>query len=463
MHITDPQRHVCQVAFSTLSGPALRNWYAQVFGFVMSSKMVFFPPSTSRVQGIPGAWEKCSWLIDQQDYFQLEFFQFWRPQSRPKPLAWRPCDIGYNMMGVAVRDLDQVLRNVAAFSGEHCISLAGEKGERRAYVRDPESNWVEIYERDPVDDLDGGKHSSRRPEIPAVVRSMRASVPDLQQARRTYVDALGFEVVDGYSLHTDEDEAHWGLAGAKAERLLVRASNFLLELVKYEQPAASYWPEGYSLSDQGIMNIALGYRDRSRYDRDFSQAVRHGMEPNGEVLDAGVFRVMYLNDKQGFSTEMLYARKALWSVSGFSPSVPYVEIEADINAPASRVWECLTDHAGLGRWSIFTGLVLRPGVENDNGTGCIRELSAPGMRILEEVTSWVEGAECSHYTYKLLSGAPFKQHQGDVFVWSEQGTTRVRWVIRFESWIPFTGRIIAFVLGRVFRQALHKLKVQLES
>ena len=69
-------KQICQVAFSALNAPALREWYANVFGLVKSGKILFFPPSTSRVQGIPGAWEKCSWLVDQQDYFQLEFFQF---------------------------------------------------------------------------------------------------------------------------------------------------------------------------------------------------------------------------------------------------------------------------------------------------------------------------------------------------------------------------------------------------
>ena len=109
--------HICQVAFTALNAPALREWYANVFGLVKAGKMLFFPPATSRVQGIPGAWEKCGWLVDQQDYFQLEFFQFWAPRGQLKSPAWRPCDIGYNMVGIAVRDFDQVLRNVGAFSG----------------------------------------------------------------------------------------------------------------------------------------------------------------------------------------------------------------------------------------------------------------------------------------------------------------------------------------------------------
>lgn len=460
MHTTSSNRHVCQVAFSARNGTALRNWYADVFGFVFSGKILFFPPSTSRVQGIPGAWEKCGWLIDQQAYFQLEFFQFLHPKSRPKPRAWRPCDIGYNMLGLAVRDLDQVLMKVASASGHSSVAVSGEAGKRRAYLRDPEGNWLALYERDPVEELDARQHQPRRPEVPTVVRSLRVSVPDLEQARRTYVDALGFEVVEGFQLHTQEDEAHWGMAGAKVKRLLLRSANFLLELVSYEQPEPSAWPEGYSLADQGIMNIALGYSGRKQYDTDFRRAVEQGMEPNGEVLDAGVFRVMYLNDKQGFSVEMLYARKALWWVSGFVPSMPYVEIEGHINAPAAAVWECLSDHAGLSRWSLFDVELVRPGERNRNGLGCIRALSAPGLRIVEEVTAYDEG---SQYTYTVRSGAPFKSHQGDVFVWCEGGSTRVRWSIRFESRIPFTGRITAYVMKRVFQRALHKLKVHLES
>ena len=131
---TVTNKHICQVAFSALNGPRLRQWYAEVFGLVKSGKVIFFPPSTSNIQGIPGAWEKCSWLIDQQDYFQLEFFQFWKPRFKLKPNDWRPSDIGYNMVGIAVSDFDQVLRNVCAFSAIAQPQVVGEFGDRRACV-----------------------------------------------------------------------------------------------------------------------------------------------------------------------------------------------------------------------------------------------------------------------------------------------------------------------------------------
>ncbi len=90
--------------------------------------------------------------------------------------------------------------------------------------------------------------------------------------------------------------------------------------------------------------------------------------------------------------------------------------------------------------ALFRGRVGRQGREQPNGLGCIRELTAAGMRITEEVTAWDEGA---HYSYQLRTGAPFRRHQGDVFVSEEHGLTKVRWAVRFESWIPFTGRITA--------------------
>jgi catechol 2,3-dioxygenase-like lactoylglutathione lyase family enzyme len=455
------QPHVCQVAITALDGQALREWYVRVFGLVRSGKMLFFPPSTTRVQGIPGAWEKVSWALDQQDYFQLEIFQFLAPRTRPRPRDWRPCDIGYNMVGIAVRDFEQVLRNIRAFPASGNLPVSGEPGKRRACVADPEGNLVEIYERDPLDAIEGADTDVLRPEIPAVFRTLRASVPNLQAAREDFVNAMGFQEVEDYRLHSPDDEAMWGLPGACASTVVLRAKNFLLELVEYQSPGPRPRAADYLLSDQGFMNVALGYRGNHQYDSAFAHAVRHGMRPNSpKPVEAGVFRVMYVNDRNGFSVEMLNARRALWSMTGFNARGPYVENEIEINAPADVVWQQLTDHAGLGHWSFLEGRVLREGRDVPNGLGCIRELSGPGMRLTEEITAWREG---SHYAYQLRTGAPFKTHQGDVFVREKGGVTHVRWAIRFQSWIPFTGKLTAALLQRVFRKALVTLKSRLET
>ncbi len=173
-----------------------------------------------------------------------------------------------------------------------------------------------------------------------------------------------------------------------------------------------------------------------------------------------MFRVMYVNDPLGFSIEMLNARKALWSLSGFNPGEPYVQVEALIRAPADRVWSRLIDHAGLSSWTPFEGRIVRPGADSPNGPGCLREVTLPGVRIIEEVLTWDEGR---HYRYTLRSGAPLRWHQGDLFIREEGGATRVRLAIRFESRIPLTGGIIAWAVGRVYGRALNVLKRQLEQ
>jgi catechol 2,3-dioxygenase-like lactoylglutathione lyase family enzyme len=456
------EKHICQVAINALNAAILRDWYRDAFGMVKSGKIISVPPMpTDRIQGVaPNPAETVSWLVDQQDYFQLEFFNFYRPRSKPRPAGWRPCDIGYNMMGLYANDFDRVLARITAGSDRLIPAPIGEPGDRRVCLQDPEGNWLEILERDPMTQIEGADPCVVRPELSCATRFIRVSVPNLDVARHTFVDALGLSEVEGFLLHSPEHEALWGLEGAITKTVLLRSRNFLLELVEYQSPEPQPRSAGYQICDQGFMNIALGTLDTDQFNSDFEHAKENGMRPNGKPVDIGLFRVMYVNDPQGFSVEMLNARKALWSLSGFKPGEPYVENEILINAPVEQTWNMLVDHAGLGSWTIFNGAVLRPGNEAPGGPGCIRELSTFGVRITEEIVSWEEGR---HYRYRLRSGAPFKWHQGDMFVSEENGLTRVRWAIRFHSRIPFTGKLIALGMKVIFGYALKKLKVQLEG
>jgi catechol 2,3-dioxygenase-like lactoylglutathione lyase family enzyme len=399
-------------------------------------------------------------LVDQQDYFQLEFFQFYRPRSKPKPADWRPCDIGYNMVGFYVRDFDKVRYAAAALSDRLVAQPHGNAGDRRLCLQDPEGNWIEIMERDPIAQIEGTAPGIVRPELLSAARFMRLSVPDLDESRSAFVEAMGLIEVQDFALHGPEDEGRWGLEGAETRSLLLRSDNFLLELVEYRSHHPQPRPEGYQICDQGFMNVAMGYRETDQFDRAFEHATQNGMAPNGEPVDIGMFRVMYVNDARGFSVEMLNARKRLWSLSGFNPGEPYVENEIQIAASAGKTWAALTDHAALGNWTIFRGEILRPGVDSPNGPGCIRELKTFGTRITEEIIDWEEGR---HYSYKLRTGAPFKWHQGDIFVSEQNGISRVRWAIRFQSRIPFTGKLIALGMKFLFARALRKLKTQLEA
>ena len=456
-------RHICQVAFTAINAAELRDWYHHCFGMVKCGKIVSVPPMpTYRIQGIrPNPAETVSWLIDRQDYFQLEFFQFYRPRPRLRPFDWRPCDIGYNLVGFYVTDFDRVLNRIAGASDRPLPAPVGEPGDRRIALQDPEGNWIELLERDPIAQIEGADPCTVRPELTAATRFIRLSVPALAARVSSFTEVMGLSRVEDLELHTPEHEAMWGLPGATAQSVLLRGINFLVEIVQYQAPAPSSWPTGYQISDQGYMNFAIGYRSSDEFDRHFENVKRKGFTPNYDSpVDIGIFRVMYVNDPDGFSVEMLNARKALWSLSGFNPREPYVENEVLVRASAEETWNKLVDHGGMGEWSLFKARVLRPGLESQNGPGCMRKLSAYGVKIIEEVVDWDEGR---HYTYRVRQGAPFRWHQGDVFVSEEHGFTRVRWAIRFESWIPFSGKLTAWVLQKIFARDLRNLKAQLEQ
>ena len=455
-------QQICQVAICGHNAARLRDWYRDVFGMVRGGKIFSAPPlNTDRIQGIsPNPVETVSWLVDRQDYFQLEFFQFYRPKSRLRPQGWRPCDIGYSLLGIHTTEFDQTVARLVACSDRETPAPHGPPGDRRLCVRDPEGNWLEIRERDPLAAIGLCEQRIVRPEVPAAARFMRISVPELEPTRAALVDAMGLSEVEGGGLHTPGDEALWGLAGARIDTVLLRGRNFLVELVKYHSNDPKPRPPGYQISDQGFMNIAMGYRSTAEFDRSFARACSAGMRPNGAPVDAGIFRVMYVNDPQDFSVEMLNARQWLWSLSGFNPAEPYVANEVSIRAPAERVWQRLLDHGNMGSWSPCKSRILRPGEDRAEGPGCLRELSWHGLRATEEVVAWEEGR---HYRYRLRTGAPFTWHQGDFFLREREGAIEVRWVIRFESWLPLFGRIAAWAMQRVCRRALGRLQQQLET
>lgn len=430
----------------------MRDWYARVFGFVYAGATdLFFGPTATRVQGIPRVAERCKWLIDSKRSFQLEFFKFLSPRSKPRRPDERLSDVGYRMMGIHVRDFDDVLYRLAAEGTAPLTAPFGTLGDRRFCVRDPEGNLLEVFERDP---LAGAAPRLRRPEIPATVRTITLTVPRAERLAATLEDVFGLERIAGAPLHEPRHSELWGLAGESRHSVLLRASGGLVELVEYREPAPRPWPDGYRICDQGYMNMAFLVDSAEDFARCFARAVAAGLRPNGEPLDAGVFKVMYVNDPQGFSIEILYPRPWAYRLTGFVPSVPYVEEEVSVPAPPARVWELLSDHERMGEWTSFRAELVRPGARERNGVGALRRLSAFGSSVEEEIVEFVPERL---YSYRLLRGLAVRNHRGTILLIPERGGTRVRWAVTFEPLVPGTGVVIAEALRRGFRAALAKL------
>jgi catechol 2,3-dioxygenase-like lactoylglutathione lyase family enzyme/uncharacterized protein YndB with AHSA1/START domain len=434
----------------------VRDWYARVFGFVYAGATdLFFGPTATRVQGIPRVVERCKWLIDGKARFQLEFFKFLSPRSKPRRADARLSDIGYAMMGIHVRDFDAALSRIVAEGTSPPTVTIGSPGDRRACVRDPEGNLLELFERDPLDD---DADELRRPEIPSTVRVLTISVAHLDDFARTLCEVFDLEEVRGCPLHHPEHEALWELPGASRRSIVLRARGALIELVQYNDPRP--WPDGYRICDQGFMNMAFVCDSVTEFDRRFARAVAAGLRPNGKPLDAGVFKVMYVNDPRGFSIELLYPRPWAYRLTGFVPSIPYIEEEVRIAAPPSRVWEIVSEQERMSEWTNFEVTLVRPGRDERNGVGALRRLKTLGTSVEEEIVEYVPERL---YSYHLLRGAPIRNHRGTVMLISDGNATRVRWAVRFEPLVPGMGALLAAVLRRAFRAALAKLASEVEA
>ena len=104
-----------QVAFSVVDLAATERWFREGLGFwpAGGSRRMMRGPLASSVQGLPRVASTCWWMVDRNEFFQLEMFQFERPLARLMAHDFRPCDIGYARIGVWVADFDQTLTRLA--------------------------------------------------------------------------------------------------------------------------------------------------------------------------------------------------------------------------------------------------------------------------------------------------------------------------------------------------------------
>jgi catechol 2,3-dioxygenase-like lactoylglutathione lyase family enzyme len=431
---TAPPTAFNQVCIVARDGKRTARWYTAGLGMLPAGRNAFFGKLTERVQAVPGPLLHVFWALDGQGFFQVEVFQYLKPSSRPRRLDWTPADWGYSTVGVHVRDFDRALARLAALGSLPYTEPIGPVGDRRVCVPDPDGNLVELYERDP---LAGIAPPVERPDLNATVRVVTVSVPDLEAFCARAERGFGL-VREDLRLHGPEHEHLWELDGAKRNTAVLRGGGVALEVVQYESLRGRLWPDGYRLSDLGYMNVTVGFRDTVDFDHWFARAQAEGWTAHGKPLEIGIFRVMYVDDQDGFDVEMLCPRKWADRFTGFAPSVSYVVAEQLSDVPPAEVWARVSDIAGMESWS---GLPFRVDEPGPPGTSTRRRLKIIGSWVTEKIVEWDQ---------------PNRNH-GEVHVIPDGEGSRIRWVVRFRFRIPFTGRLIAAALQRRLQQSLSGL------
>lgn len=307
----------CQVAFSTLDMAGTMAWYRDVFGFVDSgSNPGQGGEDVAAMQGLPEARLDMAWLVDAQDFFQLEFFQYTAPAPRPRPAASSWSDIGYVAVGIHVGDFDETLTRLRRLGAEPVTATAGSAPGRRVLVQDPEGVLIEVMEDD-VRRRGGGLPRVSRPSVAVMTRFVRVVVPDVADAVDYFGASLGLPSADpavsgpAHATVWEHDDS--------VESAAFWAGDFLIEVVHYTDGRSRPRPDDYRLSDQGLMNVALGSRSVDDY-----RHVVAGLGPavrSYQETHLGPAVVRYVADRHDLSVEVLaIPDPEIERAAGFAPS-----------------------------------------------------------------------------------------------------------------------------------------------
>lgn len=132
--------------------------------------------------------------------------------------------------------------------------------------------------------------------------------------------------------------------------------------------------------------------------------------------------------------------------------------ESLIAAPRETVWEVLADHRGYADIGPFRRVELeREGEPAPNGLGAVRVLHMLGPPIREEI---VEFDAPRRLVYRMLSGAPVRDHVGTVTLEPAAHGTRMSYRVETTPTLPVGGSaavgVMRFVIGRIVRGVVHE-------
>ncbi len=120
-----------------------------------------------------------------------------------------------------------------------------------------------------------------------------------------------------------------------------------------------------------------------------------------------------------------------------------------IASPAEKVWSL----AGNFLKSPGPGVEVKAETSGSgpNGIGAERTIAIGSTKVREQLESVGPGMM---FSYKILSGAPVKQHGATATFKSKGTSTEIRWDVAFSPKIPGTGWIVAMVTKKAINRYL---------
>jgi uncharacterized protein YndB with AHSA1/START domain len=131
-----------------------------------------------------------------------------------------------------------------------------------------------------------------------------------------------------------------------------------------------------------------------------------------------------------------------------------------VAAPPETVFDVLTDHQRYAAITPLRKSVLeREGEPAPNGVGAIRVLSSAGPPLREEVLAFQPP---KRFSYRLLSGAPVRDHVGTVALESSGDGTKVTYAVRTMPTVPLAGFAVVGVAKLAVKALLEGIVAESE-
>jgi len=135
-------------------------------------------------------------------------------------------------------------------------------------------------------------------------------------------------------------------------------------------------------------------------------------------------------------------------------------LEREVPAPPEVVFDVLTDHRAYADITPMRRSELeREGEPAPNGVGAIRVLRSVGPPLREEVIGFERPGR---FSYRLLSGAPVRDHVGTVSLEPGGAGTKVTYAVRTTPTVPVAGGAVVAVVKLGIKQLLNGVAAESE-
>lgn len=127
--------------------------------------------------------------------------------------------------------------------------------------------------------------------------------------------------------------------------------------------------------------------------------------------------------------------------------MPTLDFSRTVAAPPETVFEVVADHRGMASFTRFRKVELeREGDPAPNGLGAIRVLHLAGPPVREEVITYDPPRR---FAYRMLSGAPVKDHVGTIELTPAGEGTRMSYVLETTPKIPLVGFTVVALMRKI--------------